>query len=170
MERNGLLLEEKEFSRISPDDVAIAQFYQKYGSSVLIIRHGTAVARCADELADQVGAPICREALYAAGQLHDMVRYLPDHAAACAKILTESGYPDVGAIVATHHDLPEEAGIENCLLYLADKLVQEDQRVSLQWRFEQARRKCRTAQAVAAWEKRYQRACRIVETLHLNLK
>ena len=101
--------------------------------------------------------------------LHDLTRGTPDHACSGSEILIQAGYPALARLVAVHHDLPEDASPEACLLYLADKLVRGEQRVSLEERFLASREKCRTPEALAAWQRRYDRAHQIIQKFQLSL-
>ena len=134
-----------------------------------VIAHCRAVARCALQLAQQIHEPVDTGLLEAACLLHDILRDKPQHAAAGAKLLNKEGYPRLAEIISCHHDLPEETDTESRLLYLADKLIQEDQTVSLEERFQQARKKCGTDQALAAWQRRYDAAMDIIKRFQLQL-
>ena len=75
----------------------------------------------------------------AAALVHDLARNKPDHARAGAAYLRGMGFPSVADIVAVHMALPpspenriEEAGI----VFLADKLVAGNVRVTLEDRFD----------------------------------
>lgn len=152
-----------------PDAAERQALFCRYGTPREVVAHGVMVARCATELAQQVNGTVEKELLQAACELHDLVRGMPDHARAGADILIREGYPAVGELIALHHDLPETAGTEACLLYLADKLIRGEQRVSLEQRFRNSREKCRTPEALEAWQRRYDRACRIVRQFQLKL-
>lgn len=143
--------------------------FQQFRTPAAVIAHGEAVARCALELAAQMSCPVDHALLEAACRLHDIARNQPDHARAGADILAREGYPEVGALAALHHDLPETASTEAALLYLADKLVRGTERVSLEQRFAASREKCRTPEALAAWQRRRDRAYQIVRDLQLIL-
>ena len=61
-----------------------------------------------------------------------------------ADILVRSGYPAAAEIVRQHHDLdriPKRAD-ETLVVYLADKMVQGDQEVTLEERFAGSLGKC----------------------------
>ena len=79
----------------------------------------------------------------AAGYLHDLAKGQPDHAGVGGRYLEELGYGRVGRVVATHMDLPvqEQSVDESALIYLADKLSDGDQVVSLEERFSRVREK-----------------------------
>lgn len=151
-----------------PDEGEIEALWEKYGTPAPVRTHCRAVARRAMELADRVDRPVDRELLTAACLLHDLVRGWPDHARACGELMIKEGWPALADVIAVHHDLPQGAGAEASLLYLADKLVQGDRPVSLAERFEGSRRKCGTPEALAAWERRYRRARSVIEELGLS--
>ena len=152
-----------------PSSPQIADLFARYRTPAPVIAHGEAVALCALELATQISHSVDTALLEAACRLHDIARMQPAHACAGADILVREGFPDVGAIVALHHDLPENASTEATLLYLADKLVQGTERVSLEPRFAASREKCRTPEALAAWQRRRDRTDRAVRDLSLIL-
>lgn len=152
-----------------PDDTGCRQLFQLCGTPEPVIAHGQAVARCAAELAQQLSFPVDAQLLAAACLLHDLTRGTPEHPRSGAQVLAQAGYPALAEVVAVHHDLPAEAGAEACLLYLADKLVQGERRVSLEERFLASREKCRTPEALAAWQQRYDRTHQIIQDFHLIL-
>ena len=151
-----------------PTPEEIAELWKNYAVPDPVRAHCRAVARRAMELAEQVDRPVDRELLTAACLLHDLVRDWPDHAHTCGELMAKEGWPALGGVIATHHDLPRGAETEAGLLYLADKLVQEDRPVSLEERFEAKRALCGTPKALAAWERRYRRARSVMEELGLS--
>lgn len=106
-----------------------------------IIRHGVAVARLATTLGEElnrVGYPMDLPLLRVAGLLHDLVRHEPHHARAGARLLEELGFEAVGTLVASHMDLvfnSHEPITAAAVLFLADKLMQGENPVSLAERF-----------------------------------
>jgi alpha-ribazole phosphatase len=132
-----------------------------------IRRHGEAVASrvmalYADLRVAGKAADIDAAALYLAARVHDLARASGHgHAAVGASWLSRAGYPGAAAIVAAHHDFPEtDKGVVSAksLLYLADKTVAGEERVSLTRRFEKSLAKCTTPEARAAHERRRQEA------------
>lgn len=152
-----------------PDKGEIEALWEKYGTPAPVRAHCRAVARRAGELAGQVDLPVDLELLHAACLLHDLVRDWPDHARAGGERLVQEGWPELGGLIAVHHDLPQGAGTEASLLYLADKLVQGAEPVSLEERFQAKRALCGMPEALAAWERRYRRARQAAEQLGLDL-
>lgn len=86
-----------------------------------------------------------KNALLCAALLHDIARKEQDHAYVGATKLQMMGYKAIGDIIATHMDIDvnENAPLsENELLFLADKLVSEDEACGFEKRFERAFQKC----------------------------
>lgn len=155
--------------KLYPDAAEAQQLFRSCQTPDSVIAHGVAVSRCAAELAQQISGPVDTALLSAACLLHDLCRTEADHAHAGAEILQQAGYSALAELVAVHHDLPEDAGVESCLLYLADKLVRGEQRISLEERFFSSRQKCRTPEALAAWQSRYDRALQIIQKYQFSL-
>lgn len=134
------------------------------GCSETLIAHCQAVARLALD---------CVRRLNAAGQglderlvetgalLHDLAREEPNHAAAGGAWLRRAGYEHLAEIVTCHHDWDGTRIDEAAVVFLADKLVQGDRRVTLEERFAASAARCVTAEAKAAHERRFQTALRL---------
>jgi alpha-ribazole phosphatase len=106
-----------------------------------VIAHSMVVAELARTLAallNRTGLALDLPLIVAAGRLHDIARGQPDHAAAGSKLISEMGYPCVGAVVAKHMDIQSNGPSvdEADLIYFADKYVEEDRLVSLDARFQ----------------------------------
>lgn len=89
-----------------------------------------------NRLADK-GIKLNSGVLRAAALLHDLLKTQKDHAQAAGTLLKQMGYDQVGSLIATHMDIevePEVAIRENEILYLADKLVENDQEIDLSHR------------------------------------
>jgi len=103
--------------------------------------HSRAVAGVATRLGSAVnagGGHLDLDLLTAAGLLHDAFKGVKDHAGRGADWLRENGFPKVAAIVAEHVDiLWEVEGAEGdkvderALVYLADRIVEEERIVTL---------------------------------------
>ena len=126
-------------------------------------QHCRAVAAEALRLADALSGfvSIDRNLLVCSALLHDIARSEPDHAYTGAKWLRLLGFPDAAAVVEQHHDWSGSDPDEAALLFLADKCVQEDRRVSLDERFAASACRCRGEKAFAAHERRRQAAFRL---------
>ncbi len=119
------------------------ELFSAYKTPEHVWNHCAATADKALQLAK--GSPVDMDLLYAAALLHDIAKGEKDHASAGAQLLTRLGYPEIGDIIAVHHDLPvsDELSInEKTILYLADKLVQRNRVVTLQERFSASQTKC----------------------------
>lgn len=138
--------------------------FEKKNTPERVRLHCYAVARKADDLADKLeekGWILNRELLHMAAVLHDVARTEKDHAVAGAAWVTQQGYPEVGEIIACHHWLnrdQEKVISEKTVLYLVDKLVQEDREVSIEERFSGSIAKCDTEEARALHRYRYEQA------------
>jgi molybdenum cofactor cytidylyltransferase len=107
-----------------------------------VVRHCQTVASVGQALAralkpHQPGLDV--DLVQAAGLLHDLARVRPDHAAAGRDLLRNLGLHRLGEVVGAHMVLtPEQADMsrvtEEQLVYLADKLVAEDEIVGLEER------------------------------------
>jgi probable phosphoglycerate mutase len=93
---------------------------------------------------NQVGLNLDVELVYGAGCVHDLVRGRSDHARAGGAVLEALGFARTARVVASHMDYRFcETINESGLVFLADKLVDGDRIVSLDERFERARRRFR---------------------------
>jgi len=106
-------------------------------------RHGRAVAALATRLARRLqaaGETIDPNLAHAAALVHDIAKGRRRHAEAGAALLREFGFPEIAAPVARHMNIAFDAGrLDECaIVYLADKLVQGETRVSLETRFSAA--------------------------------
>lgn len=83
------------------------------------------------------GVNLERDLVQAGALLHDIARGQARHAAVGAEVLRAMDYPRVANIVASHMDLGTPTGdiTPGAIVYLADKLVEEDRCVSLKERF-----------------------------------
>ena len=152
-----------------PDDISAAWLRKRYRMTEHVYAHCNTVAVVAARIADGIKSPVDLPLLKSAAELHDISRVKGfSHADEGARLLIESGYPAVAEIVRYHHDLPDNASIEAQILYLADKLVQNDREVSLRERFESSRKKCTTPEALAAWQRRYNAAVSVAVSFGLE--
>ena len=107
-----------------------------------IVLHSRKVAEIANRMAAALlrsGVELNPELVQAGALLHDLAKGQPDHAAAGASILRGMGFNRVAEIVAAHTDLGGYDRLdEAAIVYLADKLVRGEERVTLIERFEPA--------------------------------
>lgn len=153
-----------------PTDEEAEHLLAESGTPPHIGAHCRAVCEKALHLTVQAGIPADLGLLRSACLLHDLARAgRRDHAIAAAELLTRRGYPVLAGIIAQHHDLSPDAPVEAELLYLADKLIQETDEVSLCARFSASREKCTTPEALEHWRRRYDDALRVIQRYHLNI-
>ena len=154
-----------------PEDADICRWHCRQDTPEEVIAHEEAVARRALLMAEQSGIPVNRPLLRAACLLHDLCRTAGrSHPAEAARALRAEGYPALADIIARHHDLGDNSCAEAELLYLADKLTEGTEPVTLETRFRRAREKCRTPEALAAWQARYDQALSLARRYTPNIK
>ena len=124
-----------------PDRGACLALLQEQHTPAHIQRHCIAVAeeglRLGRRLND-AGQALDLALIEAGGLLHDILRLEPDHAAAGAALLLRLGYPRLAEVVAVHMDLHgvlPPAVDEALIVFLADKQVREDYRVTVEQRY-----------------------------------
>ena len=127
-----------------------------------VVAHCRAVADEALRIASALPLTVDRELLQCAALLHDVARREKDHARLGAAWLQELGFTAAASLVAQHHDLKSETIDEAAILYIADKCIQDDRRVSLEKRFAESEKKCLTEEARAA------HATRLAQTINLR--
>ena len=123
--------------------------------------HCRAVAAEALRIAEALPIPVDRELLVSAALLHDVARREKDHARLGAAWLRELGYADAAAIVERHHDWCGGTIDEAAILFLADKCIREDRRVTPEERFAASEGRCLTEEARLAHAARRETALRL---------
>jgi len=113
-----------------------------------IVKHCEAVERVVSSLYEEIapyGLGIEKHTLSAAAWLHDIARKEKHHALVGADYMKAMGHDAIGNIIATHMDIDVDVNTPlnaNELLFLADKLVEEDEVCGLRKRFKRAFKKC----------------------------
>lgn len=108
--------------------------------------------------------------------LHDLCRAEKQHARVSAEAIRKEGYPAIAALVAVHHEAAyserEAQGplTEAEILFYADKRVQEDKLVSVEERFRESRKKCRTPEACAQHDAMLAKTVKIEKKIRCLLK
>ncbi len=126
--------------RTAPDRMECDYIYRRYNVPDTVIAHCNAVALTAKTIVEalhQKNKKIHKEIVYAAGLLHDVSKGLPNHALKGAMILKNMGYPRVASCIENHMDIPPSLAeniSEESILYLADKIVDQERIVSFQER------------------------------------
>jgi len=124
-----------------PSERRCLQLLEAAGATPLRIAHSMTVASLAAALAAALNEReqcLCVPLVAAAALLHDMARAEPRHGDAGADRLERLGYPRLAPIVRHHMALDPAGGDdldETQVVFLADKLVQDDRVVGLEQRF-----------------------------------
>lgn len=123
-----------------PDDDECMAMLEVRQVETRVIRHCRAVADVTDTLVaklNEEGFALDAHLARAGAMLHDIAKGEQNHAAAGGEIVGDFGFPAVAGIVAAHHDLDFSAGLidEAAVVHLADKLVREEDIVSIPERF-----------------------------------
>lgn len=137
----GLL---KYFNSKAPNKEECYCILNDYNVSDGIIRHCKKVSQVCNYILKELnkkGYNFNEDILEAAALLHDISRESKSHAKVGANILKELGYERVGNLIGTHMDIEVNENDEineNEILYLSDKLVEEDRCVLLKERFDRS--------------------------------
>ena len=164
-----------ERKRPVPDKEECERLLAWFHTPEATVRHSRAVAELAVELADRVlkhRAETCVEMVLQSINIKSArrrffttsLKHTPKHPETGAGWLRLLGHTGIADIVADHMDLPEEKlGYlnESLIVYLADKQVQGERRVTIEERFAAKREKFKNnPEALAGVERRYQLAKR----------
>lgn len=159
------------------DAAEISRLYQKYETPARVIRHMRKVAELAMQLMDGMPMPrLNRARVMKACLLHDLCRAEKQHARVSAEAIRKEGYPVIAALVAGHHEAAyserEAQGplTEAEILFYADKRVQEDKLVSVEERFRESRKKCRSPEACAQHDAMLAKTLKIEEKIRRLIK
>jgi len=103
-------------------------------------RHGRAVTAVARTMATKLaarGAALDLNLVLAASLLHDIAKGQPGHAEVGAALVESLGYPAVAEVIRQHMAMSFDGSTTNeaAIVFLADKLVRGDRRVSLEERY-----------------------------------
>lgn len=134
-----------------------------------IQQHCDAVAFAAMMICDALsarGVHSNRRLIRNAALLHDIARQHKDHASIGGSWLTELGYPEIGNLIASHHNHENPCLDDASILFIADKITQGTASVSLEQRFSVSLQKCSSQEAVLAHKKQQEQACRIAEQIN----
>lgn len=144
------------------DEAVCTALLQAAGTPEEVIAHCRAVAAEAMRICDEIsgaGVFLDRDTVYAAAMLHDILRREPRHGEAGADLIERLGYPKVADCIAVHHDLLFDGGInEAAVLHMADKLVFGAVPCTLEERFSESHKKCKTDAALQKHSQRLKTA------------
>ncbi len=128
--------------------------------------HCRAVSAEALRIASALPFKLDTELLASAALLHDVARQEKNHARQGAAWLRELGYDKAAALVEQHHDFGGDSVNEAAVLFLADKCVREDERVTLEQRFAYSAARCMSPEAKAAHAERLKAARRLRDEIN----
>lgn len=132
----------------APSDEECDALMDFYGVEERIIKHCQAVKSMVRILLHEVShSGVCFDAptLLAAALLHDIARKEKNHAEVGAERLRALGYDAIANLIQTHMDIQVDTKAPlnaNEILFLADKLVSEDEVCGVEKRFAKALQKC----------------------------
>ena len=124
-----------------PNEAECMELLRQYEAPEHVREHCRAVAELTREICRELnrrGESLSEELAYAGALLHDMARTKPRHEEYAARGLCEAGFAAVGAVVGSHMSLVGESAdrwSESAVVFLADKLIADTRRVSLEERF-----------------------------------
>jgi len=124
-----------------PNREECIQIYKRCGTEEHIIRHMEAVSDLACSIGEklsELGEKIDLNLLRSAALLHDIMRAEDNHPQKAHDFLRGLGYSKVADVILEHMDIHGINGrsvSEKEILYLADKMVKEDQFVGINGRF-----------------------------------
>jgi len=131
--------------RCRPDESVCAELQRFFATPLPVVRHCQKVSEVAGEIAMKFllsGFDVDVALVRSAALLHDLLRSQPQHGRRAAEVLMQLGFEEVAAVVADHMFLNTDvlsSPYEKFIVYIADKLVDEDRRVTLEQRFGQER-------------------------------
>ena len=131
-------------------------------------RHGRAVTAVARTIATRLAArciAIDLNLVLAASLLHDIAKGQAGHAEAGAALVEGLGYPAVASVIRQHRSMTFDGSTPNeaAIVFLADKLVSKDRRVSLEERYRPTFERFREQpEALQGATRRYEMACSIL--------
>ncbi len=160
------------FHREAPSRQECLEILKFYKLPENIIRHSLKVSEISLKLLESLGDKgdhIDKNILEAAALLHDIARLEKNHDKKGARMVERLGYSKLAGPISTHIDISvdrNEKITEAELLYLADKLVKEDQLMPLDVRLgEQKKAYMDKPMVLAKIEERYQMAGRIMDKI-----
>ncbi len=167
--RSGNQTEVSEIGRMpkeAPSEEECELLWDQYKLALPVREHCRAVARQALKLGRALNEQVLKneallnmDVIRSGALLHDLVRGMPEHTRRGAEILRKEGYPQVAEVIRQHHDLDRAERNEAAVVYLADKQVKGEQKISLEERFDRKKEHfANDKEALKAWERRYRQA------------
>lgn len=123
--------------------------------------HSDAVTELACRLCDILkvhGYLFDQQLIRSGALLHDIARLQKHHTKTGGDLFLQLGYPEISQIISQHHGLKETKLDETAIVFLADKLIEETQRVSIEKRFADNLHKCKSPEAMKSHERQLKQA------------
>ena len=123
--------------------------------------HSDAVTELACRLCDILkvhGYLFDQQLIRSGALLHDIARLQKHHTKTGGALFLQLGYPEISQIISQHHGLKETKLDETAIVFLADKLIEETQRVSIEKRFADNLHKCKSPEAMKSHERQLKQA------------
>ena len=130
--------------------------------------HSDAVTELACHLCDELeahGHHFDQKLIRSGALLHDIARLQKHHTRTGGDLFLQLGYPEIAQIISQHHELKETKLDEAAIVFLADKLIEETQRVSIEKRFADNLHKCKTPEALRSHEHRLKQALKLQDMI-----
>lgn len=116
----------------------------------------------------EAGVVLNESLLETAAMLHDVARTEKEHAKMGGDWIDQIGYPKQGNIIRAHHDrsFSLEEIDEKAVLVMADRCVKETEVVSVEERFLESKKKCKTKETLKMHQERYLHTLRLKDRIH----
>ena len=108
----------------------------------------TELACCLCNMLESNGYIFDQKLVRSGALLHDIARLQKNHTKTGGELFLQLGYPEICQIISQHHGLKETKLDEAAIVFLADKLIEETQRVSIEKRFADNLYKCKSPEAL----------------------
>ena len=125
----------------------------------------TELACCLCNMLESNGYIFDQKLVRSGALLHDIARLQRHHTKTGAELFLQLGYPEISQIISQHHGLLETKLDEAAIVFLADKLIQETQRVTIEKRFADSMSKCKSPEACKAHEQQLEQARKLQDMI-----
>ena len=125
----------------------------------------TELACCLCNMLESNGYIFDQKLVRSGALLHDIARLQRNHTKTGGELFLQLGYPEISQIISQHHGLLETRLNEAAIVFLADKLIQETQRVTIEKRFADSMSKCKSPEACKAHEQQLEQARKLQDMI-----
>ena len=141
------------------DAVSLPRHVQAHSDAV------TELACCLCNMLESNGYIFNQKLVRSGALLHDIARLQRHHTKTGGELFLQLGYPEISQIISQHHGLLETKLNEAAIVFLADKLIQETQRVTIEKRFADSMSKCKSPEARKAHEQQLEQARKLQDMI-----